>query len=246
MDWGKAFTFLYRYRRQIRDPLIACFISFVPVLGFAFWGYWLDVIRRVHDGQEPALPTWKGYYLMRLKEGLLYTLIALLYLLICLIPLPLAFLFGVLAIPSFESTMILILIVFTIETLAVSFLSPALTIRFALERRVRAAFQVRKLLAIARQRPRHYLLLVVVEAGLSLGLLGSFGLLGRILGPGGPMSMLPPEAQAAPYIGILSLVLFNVLGAALLTYVMAVWSHLDGQYAALADIGIDELATTEW
>lgn len=84
MDFGQAFTFIFKDEDWVKKVLLGILFSFVPIFGqFALMGYILVVIRNVKANEPRPLPDWSDvgqYFVEGLKSlvvNLIYSLPAL-------------------------------------------------------------------------------------------------------------------------------------------------------------------------
>ncbi|HEX5165123.1 MAG TPA: DUF4013 domain-containing protein [Thermomicrobiales bacterium] len=61
MDIGRAYTFITSDPKWIAKILIGAAVSLVPLLNLALYGYALDVLKRVYQGNELPLPEWDDF-----------------------------------------------------------------------------------------------------------------------------------------------------------------------------------------
>ncbi|MFQ5945606.1 MAG: DUF4013 domain-containing protein, partial [Anaerolineae bacterium] len=58
MDVGKSFTYVFEDEKWISKIVIGGLISLVPIVNLAAWGYFLETLRRVAEGEKHPLPDW--------------------------------------------------------------------------------------------------------------------------------------------------------------------------------------------
>ena len=56
MDYGKSFTFLFEDDNWISKFAIGVVITLIPIVNFATYGYVIQLLQNVRDGQERPLP----------------------------------------------------------------------------------------------------------------------------------------------------------------------------------------------
>ena len=61
MDYGKSFTFVFKDEKWISKFLVGVVISLVPIVNFATFGYMLQLVKNVRDGEEYPLPDWDDF-----------------------------------------------------------------------------------------------------------------------------------------------------------------------------------------
>ncbi len=78
MDIGTSFTYMFEDENWIKKIVIGGIVALIPIVNFAAFGYLIQVIRNVRDGQPTPLPEWDqfGAYFM---DGLRLFLIFLVY-----------------------------------------------------------------------------------------------------------------------------------------------------------------------
>jgi hypothetical protein len=78
MDLGKAFSYTFDDPDWIKKVLIGGAIGLVPILNFAVYGYTVEVIQRVINGDPGSLPEWDDIG-GKFVKGLMYFVIAFVY-----------------------------------------------------------------------------------------------------------------------------------------------------------------------
>ena len=81
MDFGRAISYVRQDPNWLVKVLLGSIISIIPILNFAALGYSLDVIRNVSEGRETPLPEWGNDFGGYFVRGLMFLVIALIYLL---------------------------------------------------------------------------------------------------------------------------------------------------------------------
>lgn len=61
MDIGSSFTYMFQDKDWIKKILIGGVVGFIPIVNFAAWGYVVQIIRNVRDGQTLPLPEWDEF-----------------------------------------------------------------------------------------------------------------------------------------------------------------------------------------
>ncbi len=61
MDYGKSFTYVFEDDNWITKFLIGVVVSIIPIINFASYGYVLEVVKNVRDGEEQPLPEWDKF-----------------------------------------------------------------------------------------------------------------------------------------------------------------------------------------
>jgi hypothetical protein len=78
MDIGSSFAYMFEDKDWIKKILIGGVVTLIPIVNFAAFGYVVQIIRNVRDGQPLPLPEWDefGQYF---KDGLWVFLIFLVW-----------------------------------------------------------------------------------------------------------------------------------------------------------------------
>ena len=61
MDYGKSFTFTFQDEKWISKFAVGVIISLVPIVNFAGYGYMVQLLKNVRDGEEYPLPEWDDF-----------------------------------------------------------------------------------------------------------------------------------------------------------------------------------------
>lgn len=62
MDFGLAFSYVFRDPAWVKKVLIAGLLVLIPIIGWAMiLGYGLQIIRNVYQGSDPVLPEWTDF-----------------------------------------------------------------------------------------------------------------------------------------------------------------------------------------
>src|SRR5210317_1391292 len=61
MDYGKSFTFVFEDEKWISKFAVGVIISLVPIVNFAGYGYMVQLLKNVRDGEENPLPEWDDF-----------------------------------------------------------------------------------------------------------------------------------------------------------------------------------------
>ena len=61
MDYGKSFTFVFEDEKWISKFAVGVLITLVPILNFATYGYVIQLLKNVRDGEEKPLPEWDDF-----------------------------------------------------------------------------------------------------------------------------------------------------------------------------------------
>ncbi len=183
MDVGKSFTFAFEDENWVSKIVIGGLISLVPILNLAAWGYSLETLRRVAEGEERPLPDW-GEFGDLFVKGLVFFIAIFAYVV------PVIFL-GICysifsAIGGEGRGAEAVFLVFSLPlacliflyALALAVFWPAIAISYATSGEFAGAFAWGWMYRLIRDNPASYLLAVIMSwvAGLiaSLGLVACF------------------------------------------------------------------------
>jgi hypothetical protein len=227
MDIGKSLQYAFEDERWLSKLGLGALISLIPILNFAWVGFYIDVMRNVSDGVEPPMPEWVELG-EKFVKGLLVTVAAFIYALpgVLFLCLPI----GVLIVPAFiqdtdaQST----LAVFTtlggttlmccigLYFLLFSFIYPAVQLRFSRMGTFQSCFQIREIFSLISSNLGDYLVawLITLAAGFVVGLV--------ITGVGLVLGWIPCLGQ----------VLIWVASAIAGAWVSVVYAHIFGQLGA--------------
>lgn len=183
MDVGKSFTFVFEDEKWVSKVVIGGLISLVPILNLASWGFMLETLRRVAEGEERPLPEW-GEFGELLVKGVVFFIAMFVYV-IPIIFLSLCFvLFAAVAGDGRGSD--LLVAIFTLPlacliffyALALAVLWPAIAISYATSGQFAGAFAWGWIYRLITENLGSYLVAVVMSwvAGLvaAIGLIGCF------------------------------------------------------------------------
>lgn len=190
MDIGKSLQFAFDDENWLSKLGLGALISLVPVLNFAWIGYYIDLMRNVTDEREQPLPQWDELGEKFIK-GLLVTVAAFIYTLPAILFLCLPI--GIMTVPAFvqDTDAQGVLAVFTtigglsliccigLYFLLFSFFYPAVQLRYSRTGEFKSCFQFRELLSLITANMGDYLVawLVTLVVGLLVGVVvGGAGL----------------------------------------------------------------------
>ena len=228
MQIGKAITYPFEDRRWLSKVLIGLAISLVPILNLAFWGYMIEIVRRMSRQESEILPEWDNVE-KRFIDGLLVTLAYLIYslpLILCcvlaLAPLLPQFLSDSLdpnAVDTLTGIGMIALIcaagAWILYSIALSLLHPAIMLRYARYGNFGACFQLGEIWRAISKDFGNYLTLwlSIMGVGLVAGIVIAIA--------GGILSLIPCIGTLLVYAGAL------FAGV----YINLVYAHLIGQFA---------------
>ncbi len=182
MDIGKSLAYAFEDDRWLNKLGIGALVSLVPILNFAWVGYYIDIMRNVLDGQTAPLPEWHDLG-KNFKDGLLVTIAAFLYtlpgLLFLILPI------GIMVIPALIQdsdiqggiaavttlTGLVLICCVGLYFLLFSFVFPAVQLRFAQIGTFRSCFDFREVIKMISTQIGDYLVcwLTTLAAGLVIG-----------------------------------------------------------------------------
>lgn len=193
MEIGKAFSFVLEDEKWVNKVLIGAVVSAIPIANFAASGYAIDVMQNTIQDETRPLPTWDdfGRFFIRGFKWLLGLLVYMVPILIlsCLFTVmggglgaamgdsaDAADAFGVLL----SGMGLVVSCLVLLYALAVGFVIPAATARYALTDDVMQMFRFRELFADIRRNLNGYLVayVVMLVAAIVIGaILSLFGLI---------------------------------------------------------------------
>jgi len=165
MEFERALTYAADDKEWFKKLGIGALISLVPILNFAWIGYILEIVRNVSDGHDLPLPGWENLG-VKFKSGLIIFLAFFLYILPALLVFILPGIFfsvqGSSNGPDEVNWMIIIgtclNCFFVIYVLAISFLYPAMMIRFSRLGTFRSCFQIKEISDLALRNIGEYVI----------------------------------------------------------------------------------------
>jgi hypothetical protein len=227
MEIGKAFSFILEDEKWVNKVLIGAVVSAIPIANFAASGYAIDVMQNTIQDETRPLPSWDdfGRFFVR---GFKWLLGLLLYLVPIII---LSCLFAALgggmsavmgdsrdaadALGMFASGVgLLVSCLVLLYSLAVGFIIPAATARYALTDDLMQMFRFRELFADIRRNLNGYVVayVVMLVASIVIGaILSLFGLIWLFI----------------PICGWIIAWVVNIAGT---FYLQLAYSNLFGQY----------------
>jgi len=186
MDYGKSFTFAFEDKNWISKFLVGVVITLVPIVNFAGYGYMIQLLKNVRDGQEEPLPDWDdfGKYFV---DGLKFMVGFLVYLIpvILLSFVVMIFAIGMEAAGStgevFGLFFILISCLIIVFTFLPLMLYPALYIQYAKEDQISDMFKLSDIKDIFKADSGNYIIVLLMVLFV-LGFIASFGMLFCFIG----------------------------------------------------------------
>ena len=157
MDFGRAFTFVSEDKDWIIKIVIGAVLPFVPFLILPVLGYQVAIVRNVIHDEEYPLPAWENFgklFLdgLKLAVGIAVYALPIILLVICAsVAIAVAASSG----DEFAGGIVAATVAFScfviIWSLVITFLVPAMTIRFAETGELGAILQVGRIFAITRE-----------------------------------------------------------------------------------------------
>ncbi|MCC7130932.1 MAG: DUF4013 domain-containing protein [Anaerolineae bacterium] len=227
MDIGKSLQFAFDDENWLSKLGLGALISLIPILNFAWVGYYLQLMRNVSDKVELPLPQWDEFA-EKFTRGLLVTVAGFIYALpgILFLCLPI----GIISFPLLfqNSDVQETLAVFTtfgsitlfccigLYFLVFSFYFPAVQLHYSHTDEFKSCFEIREILSLITSNLSDYLVawLVTLAAGVIVGVV--VGVIGMFVG------WIPCLGQIAVW------ALSAVAGA----WVSVVYAHIFGQIGA--------------
>jgi hypothetical protein len=228
MELGKAFTYIFQDKRWFSKLLLGWLVSIVPILNFAFTGYYTQTMRNVEVNREEPLPEWDdfgkkfvlGFYMW--LAGIVFALPLILLSFVYIIPIAVA---GegqasdtVNALMA--GTGVLVTCVIALYGLALSLFLPAMNINLARKETLGSVFEIGEFFRIFRANTGDYLVawIMTIVWAIVIGtvgtLIGAFIFAVPIIGWCFGWIIVPV------FLGMLNIVIFQV------------YAHLFGQVAA--------------
>lgn len=201
MNVGKSLQFVFDDENWLSKLGLGALISLIPILNFAWVGYYIQLMRNVSNKVELPLPQWDELG-EKFIQGLLITIAAFIYILPAMLFLCLPI--GILTLPAFfqDSDIQEPLAFFTtfggmaliccvgLYLLAFSFYFPAVQLRYSRTGEFTSCFQIREIFSLISSHVSDYLvawlvtlavgLVVVTVAGGGGALIGWIPCLGQI------------------------------------------------------------------
>jgi hypothetical protein len=184
MEVGKSFSYVFEDEKWTTKMLLGILVTMVPILNFAWIGYYTQVLRNVSQGVARPLPDWDDFG-DKFVKGLILFLAGLIYALPAVILG--SVIFPVLLLPAFSGdanmqetftamaggSTILVACCVSLYALALSFYMPAVNIHFARIGTFGSCFQLSEIFKLVSQNIGNYLLawLMTIVFGIVVGLI---------------------------------------------------------------------------
>lgn len=237
MDVGKSFRFVFDDKDWVSKLLLGLLVSIVPILNLAWYGYLVQMIRNVSQGNESPLPDWSDFG-DKFVKGLVLAVATFIYSLPILAIIIIMAIGGVMADISTDGNLtdtvasvfagvgILFGCLILLYALALTFYLPAVYIHYSREETFGSCFEVGKVYKLVSAHISEYLTawVVMLLFGIVLGILSSilFTILFAII--------------------CIGWILAVALWAFLTVWPFTVYAHLFGQVGALSETS--ELSTS--
>jgi hypothetical protein len=223
IQMGEAIRYPFREQGWAGRAALLALLSFIPILNFAAVGYEVEIARRVSAGEGVLLPAW-GDLGVHFRRGLPLAIARYLYFLPILVLMALAFVAASATLFAIDTSYeawswvfglacgggVLLGVVFG---LLVSVVSPAVTVRYLEIGTLAACFDLPAIWGRFRAHPKPHLAVFGWTLTLSL-------VLGMIVGP---------ASVFLGFIPCLGTLAYPVLIAAMISAVILVLAHLQGQ-----------------
>jgi hypothetical protein len=180
MDYGKSFTFVFEDEKWISKFAVGVLITLVPIVNFATYGYMVQLLKNVRDGQEDPLPEWDDFgkfFLDGLKflAGYLVYLIPVILLSLITIPVAMAADSGGGSGDFLAMTMICISCLVILLSLLPMLLYPALYIQYAKGDKISDMFRLDEMWDLFKANSANYIIVLLIIFFV-LTFIASFGL----------------------------------------------------------------------
>ncbi len=187
MDIGRGITYVLEDSDWVKKVAIGGLISLVPILNFATYGYYLQLLRQIMAGSELPLPEWDELG-EKWVNGLVLTLIMLVWALPALILMGFSLVPLLLAAVSGQGDsqtagfaalggMVIFMALGVIYLLLMAFVSPAIVLNFAREGGFGSGFRFGQIFSYVTADIGGYVMLLAVMFGVSVAV----GVVGSIL-----------------------------------------------------------------
>lgn len=180
MDYGKSFTYVFEDEKWIAKFLVGAVIALVPIVNFATYGYMIQLLKNVRDGEEDPLPDWDDFakYIvdgLKFMAGFLVYMIPVILLSIVIMSFSI---FAASGGPEEAFTVAIILVSCLIFVLSILPLLcyPALFIQFAKDDKIGDMFKFSEMWELFKGDSANYLI-VLLMIFFVLGFIASFGIL---------------------------------------------------------------------
>jgi hypothetical protein len=181
MDYGKSFSYVFEDENWISKFLVGVVITLIPIVNFASYGYMIQVLKNVRDGEAHLLPEWDDfgkYFMDGLKSivGFLVYFIPVFLLNIMMIPVAIVADNGGVTGDAVGVVMACLGCLMLLFILVPMFLYPALYIQYAKDDQISDMFKLSDMWELIQEDLGNYVI-VLVMIFFVLGLIASLGFL---------------------------------------------------------------------
>ena len=180
MDYGKSFTFVFEDEKWISKFAVGVLVTLVPIVNLAGYGYMVQLLKNVRDGQEYPLPEWDDFgkfFLDGLKFllGFLVYMIPVILLSLIIIPIAFAADSGGAAEDAVAIAMMCISCLVILLSFLPMLLYPALYIQYAKDDKISDMFRLDEMWQLFKANSANYII-VLLMIFFVLAFIASFGL----------------------------------------------------------------------
>jgi len=181
MDYGKSFTFVFEDEKWISKFVIGVLITLVPIVNFATYGYMVQLLKNVRDGEEYPLPEWDDFGKMFI-DGLKFLVGALVYALPIFLLSFVIMIFAIIAESGgaaetvFTGGIVLVSCLTLIFSLLILLVYPALYIQYAKDDQISDMFRLGDMWDLFKANPANYLIILLMIFFV-VGFIASFGMI---------------------------------------------------------------------
>jgi hypothetical protein len=229
MELGKAFTYIFTDKRWFSKLLLGWLVIIVPILNFAFTGYYTKTLRNVEENQVEPLPEWDdfgkkfvvGFYMW--VAGLVFALPVILLSVFYIVPVAIASGNGQ---PSdavnavMAGTGVVVTCAIALYGLALTLFLPAMNINLARKETLGSVFEIGEFFRIFRANTGDYLVAWIMTIVWAIVIATLGGLIGVVFFAIPIIGWCFGWLIVPIFLGMLNVVTFQV------------YAHLFGQVAA--------------
>lgn len=181
MDYGKSFTFVFEDDNWISKFAIGVLVSLVPIVNFASYGYMIQLLKNVRDGQEDPLPEWDDFGKLfvdgiKFIAGYLVYWIPVILLSFVMIPVAIAADNGGVSGDAFGIVMMCVSCVIFILVFVPMLFYPALFVQYAKDDQIGDMFRFSDMWDLFKADSANYVIILLMVFFV-LGFIASFGIL---------------------------------------------------------------------
>ncbi len=181
MDYGKSFTYIFEDEKWVSKFLVGVLITLVPIVNFATYGYMIQLLKNVRDGEEYPMPEWDEFGKF-FVDGLKFLAGFLVYMIPVFL---LSFVIMVFAIAmdatgssgdAFGVAMMLVSCLTMLFVFLPMLLYPALYIQYAKDDQISDMFKFSEMWDLIKADSANYIIVLLMIIFI-LGFIASFGML---------------------------------------------------------------------